>query len=468
MTNSIQPFHRVANQPESAAVPSSWTLRVMLLHFSLAGMVLFFGALGLFGFVYSDLRKVDLSAGLRIMNPGDIYEQGTQVKLALAVALALVSLIPFRAVRNLGQHRRSGIRLARLAGLMLFAGFPMSFVVWQMVANLPGSRGDMTTVQQVIDDVSLGVLVFAGLLFLQSVLAAWYQVWLFLPGVRRRIAVDDIPAHPLQRRLRVVGIGLWLVVMVGLGAALGVMTDWLYEIPVPRPEPGEWLYATSFDAFNDEWDLYPGRDAAQIVQASDLESAGLSGDTTPLSGDVLSIKYGSGISDQVVWSTLDRKFSDLDLRVTTQLISGPVDQNQYGVIFRYRDAENFYIFRISGDGYYSLAKVADGFQDKVSDWGETEAIRQGSVANEVRVVARGGEFRFFVNGQAVPLCLKGQNRFSMWQGPGVCVEGGELTTVYRDNTFRQGRVALAAGTIDGSDIEVAFDDLVILGPAEEE
>jgi hypothetical protein len=464
MTETIQPFHRTSDRSESARSGSvGWTLRIMLLHFTLTGIALFVGALILVGLVYSDLSKIDLSAGLRITNPGDIYARATQIKLAGAVALALLSLIPFRAVRNLGQRRQGGIGLARLTALMLLAGFPASFIVWRMVANLPDSPGDMTTVQQVINDVSWAVLILAGLLLLQSLLAVWYQIWLSLPGVKRQLGIDDIPANPLLARLRTIGIGLWLVVTIGLGVALGVLTDWLYEIPVPKPEPGQLLYATSFEAFNDEWDLYPGRDSAQIVPASDLVSA--SSAVTPLSGNVLSIKYGSGLSDQVVWSTLDRKFSDFDLRVTTQLVSGPVDQNQYGVIFRYRDAQNFYVFRITSDGYYLLAKVENGLQDKVSDWGQTDAIRQGSdAANEVRVIARGDEFRFFVNSQPVPLCLKGQNRFSMWREPGVCVEGGELTTVYRDSAFKQGRVALTAGTIDGSDIEVAFDDLVIVGP----
>jgi hypothetical protein len=465
MTESIQPFHRAADQPESAVEPSWWTLRLMLLHFTLSGIVLFVGALLLVGLVYSDLSKINLSAGLRIRNPGDIYGQGTQIKLALAVALALASLIPFRAVRNLGQRRQGGIGLARLASLMLLAGFPASFIVWRMVANLPASPGDMTTMQQVINDVSWAVLIFAGLLLLQSLLAVWYQIWLSLPGVKRQLGIDDIPTNPLLSRLRAIGIGLWLIVMIGLGVALGVLTDWLYEIPVPKPEPGDLLYATSFDAFNDEWNLYPGRDAAQIVKVGDLEAAvSANSDVTPLSGDVLVIKYGSSESGEVVWSPLDRKFGNLDLRVTAQQFSGPVEESQYGVAFRYRDKKNSYFFRITGDGYYSLVKVKNGFQEDISVLGFSDAIRQGYAANDIRVVARGDEFRFFVNGQPMPLCLKGKNRYSMWAGPGVCVEGGELTYVYRDSTFKQGRVALVAGTIYGSDIEVAFDDLVIVGP----
>jgi hypothetical protein len=54
----------------------------------------------------------------------------------------------------------------------------------------------------------------------------------------------------------------------------------------------------------------------------------------------------------------------------------------------------------------------------------------------------------------------------MWNPlePGTCWEGGELTYVFRDSAFKQGRAALVTGTIFGSDVEVAFDDLVVVGP----
>jgi hypothetical protein len=257
-----------------------------------------------------------------------------------------------------------------------------------------------------------------------------------------------------------------VIAVIALGLTLGVLTDWLYEVPVARPEPGQLLYATTFDAFNDEWDIYPGRDSAQIVNSETLSLASTESHAAPLAGNALIVSYGSPMSDEVVWSTLSRKFNDIDLRVTTQQISGPVDQSQYGVIFRYRDKMNFYIFRISSDGYYLLAKVNDGVQEKISDWGVSEAIHQGQAANEIRIVARGDEFRFSVNGQPMPLCLKGTNETSMWaswEGPGICYTD-QLTFIYKDDSFKQGRIALAAGTLDGSAVAVAFDDLLMVGP----
>ncbi len=465
MTDVIRPFHRLSGSADEVGrAGPSWTLRVMRLHFGLAGLVLFAAALAVFGLVYADFDRIQLGLDLRITQPGSIYDRDIQLKLALGVVLGLLSLIPFRAVSRLARRRRGAVLLSRTAAALLLVGLPVGLMLWRWVANLPESPEDMTTVQQVANDVSLGVQALAAVIVGQAVLALWYQVWLSLGSVRRTLVARDETINPPLSRLQRGAGAAWLVLTVGLGGALGVMTDWLYEIPVPRPEPGDLLYATSFDDFNDEWDIFPGRDAAQIVSAESLSLVGVDAANAPLAGDVLLIKHGSGVPDEVIWSSLDRKFSDLDLRVTTRLIAGPVDQNQFGVIFRYRDAENFYVFNITGDGYYLLKKVTGGVQETISDWVTSDAIIQGEAANVVRVVARGDEFRFYVNGQAMPLCMKGENKNSMWTSPGVCFTD-ELRYVYRDAAFDQGRVALAAGTIDGSEVQVAFDDLVIVGPA---
>ena len=58
--------------------------------------------------------------------------------------------------------------------------------------------------------------------------------------------------------MRQIGIGLWLLVAVISGLVLAVMTD-VIELPVEHPEPGELLFVTTFDDFNDEWDIQRGR-----------------------------------------------------------------------------------------------------------------------------------------------------------------------------------------------------------------
>lgn len=458
MTETIQPFYRVSEEPASGW--PRWIVRLMRFHFGLAGLLLFFGAVGLFIYLYTlKFERLDLGWSLRIKHPGDLFEQNIQLQLAGAVVLGVLSLIPFQAIKLLGQGRQGALGFARLSALMLMVGYPVGAVLIWMVSREPDAAEDSGLVQDMIQQAAWGVRIVAALLFLQATFALGYFIASFT-GALRALTREPGRGSGLVGLRRVV-IGLWAVVLIGLGAVLGVLTDWLYELPVQRPHPGDLLYATSFDDFNDEWDIYPGRDSAQIVTDS-ADPAGAS-----LTGGRLVIKHGSPVADEVVWSTLDRKFNDVDLRVTTLLVDGPFDQNQYGIIFRYRDEQNFYLFRISSDGYYSLAKVKNGVQEMVSDWNTSGTIRQGNAANEIRVWGQQTKFRFFINGEPVALCLKGNNKTSMWVGPDACVEGGELTYVYEDKSFKQGRVALAAGTIDGSEITVAFDDLVIVGPSPE-
>jgi hypothetical protein len=451
MADVIAPFHRLSDSTEVER--PSWSLRVMQAHFALAGIVLFFGALGLVATLYQEFDSVDLGWNLRLERTGKIYEAGTQVKLLVALVLAGASVVQLQAVKFLHQRRRGAVSRARAAALMLVGGIPVAWYVWGLELDVPGLP--VTLVRQV-------VRVGAVLLALQGLVAVWHLVRLMSPVGAE--SLEDETGNRLLRRVRQTVIVLWLALVFVTGLTLGVLTDWIYELPVSEPDPGALLYATSFDDSTDfaEWDTYTGRDSAQLIPVDDLDLG--EGQDRSLTGNALVIAYGSPYTNQVVFSSPHRKFNDLDLRVTARPVSGPAD-NQYGVFFRYRDRENYYGFFISGDGYYSLVKRQDGVFSEISAWGESDAIRQGKAANEIRVVARGDMFRFFINNQPVPLCLRGDNLTSMWTGPGECYTD-ELTYTYRDSDFKQGRVALAAGSsVDLSEaVVVAFDDLIILGP----
>lgn len=452
LADSIQPFYRVS-APSGQGPAARWLTRIMRAHFALVGVVLFGASIGLLAYLYSlEFTRIDLAWTLRIERAGDIYDPSVQAKMAAAVALSLTSVLYFRAVAALDQRRRGAAIWVRLAALLLAVSLPAGVLLWLRA----GQASELGVTAQLIQDVQVVARVVAVLLVGQGVLAILY--WIM--GGRRLMRLEDADhaSGARWRHLRRAAVVLWLVALMAPGATLAVLTDWLVELPVDPPEPGQLLYATTFDDFNDEWDLYTGRDAAQVQRIANDEGQ---------PDSVLVIEYGSGAPDEVVWSSLNRKFSDFDLRVTARLLDGPVDQNQFGVVFRYRDENNFYIFRISADGYYSLGKVRNGVQEKISDWGVTDLIHQGNALNEIRVVGYGDTFVFFINGQPVPLCLKGENETSMWanwEGPGICYTA-EPTPVFRDNAFAQGRIALAAGTIDGSEIAVAFDDVILTGPS---
>lgn len=468
MTQSIEPFVRVNNHQDHVA-QRRWPviiLRVMQVHLLLFGFGLFIGGVALFAYLYSlEFERIDITSGLRITRHGAIYTSDFQISVLGVLVLLGLSLLQFRVANLLAQRRRSGLVLARISAILLAFGLPVGLYLWVLSSGATGD--DSGLFNQLMHELVWGVRLAAGVLIVQALLAMWYGFASLLRPMQQCCRAQLPLGNLLLRRIRRLSIFAWAVVIIALAVVLGILTDWIFELPVPEPEPGELLYVTSFERFNDEWDVFPGRDSAQVVDVGDLITELAMSPVPALDRKVLVINYGAGVSDEIIWSTLNRKFRDFDLRVTARLIQGPIDQNQFGVIFRYRDPDNFYIFRITADGYYSLVKVRSGVQERISDWGVSDAILQGDAPNEVRVVARDDRFKFYVNGMALPLCMKGENETSMWanwEGPGVCFTD-EPRFEYVDGEFRQGRIALAAGTIDGSDVTVAFDDLVLVGPA---
>ena len=225
--------------------------------------------------------------------------------------------------------------LSRFAAALLAAGLPVGLLLWQWVANLPELPDDMTTVQQLVNDVSWAVRILAVLVLVQALLALWYQVWLSFRWVRYGLVIGEAPRSAPLLRLQSGALVVWLVVTVGLGITLGVLTDWLYEVPVPKPAPGELLYATSFEDFNDEWDIFPGLGiVSSDFQRGLVVVAGRERFQRRRRGGCRAYgKYGSGAVDEVMCSLINRKFNDLDVRVTARLVDGPVDQNQFGATF---------------------------------------------------------------------------------------------------------------------------------------
>lgn len=451
MSERIAPFTRVLVSDSPRARPR--LVGLMRWHYLLVGTVLLLLALGLFGVLYTnELTRIDVKAGLRFARRDKAYDQSIQVQMLAALVLSLMSLFFLRIGSQIGQRALQTLLPVRAAAFLLLGSLPISIWLWSFQPDIPGVP---------IGLVQTGLRVVALLLVAQAVVAIVYLVRTLSPGVRYALLARDTLSNVGLRRLRSVGIATWIIVVIGLGLALGILTDWLYELPVARPAPGELLYATTFDAFGDEWDIYGGRESVQIAQA---DSVGLTQDDAPVAGSMLLINNDSPYTNMIVFSVLARKFNDMDLRLTAQQLAGP-DDNQFGVIFRYRDVDNFYAFLISSDGYYSLVKKQDGMFESVSVYGLSDVIHQGTVPNEIRILALGDTFQFFVNGQVMPLCLRGENNSSMWSGPGVCLTD-DLTDVYVDRDFGQGRVALAAGTSAdlSSEVVIGFDDLVIVGP----
>ncbi|PKN06046.1 MAG: hypothetical protein CVU72_06475, partial [Deltaproteobacteria bacterium HGW-Deltaproteobacteria-7] len=82
--------------------------------------------------------------------------------------------------------------------------------------------------------------------------------------------------------------------------------------------------------------------------------------------------------------TVDGKiFHDSRIEIDAVLLEGPANDN-FGVLCRFKDFENYYAFVISHDGYFGIYKVLDGVMVMGNQTGNldySDAIRKGGVVN---------------------------------------------------------------------------------------
>jgi len=140
-----------------------------------------------------------------------------------------------------------------------------------------------------------------------------------------------------------------------------------------------------------------------------------------------------------VWSRPGVDADDARIEVSAEKAGGP-DNNAFGVICRYQDADNFYALQISSDGYYAIAQRDAGeWTILVSDeWLFSDVIRRGDAANLIQAECVGSTLSLSVNGERL-------------------VEA-------RADLFSTGGVGLIAGTFDEPGVDILFDDFVVSSP----
>lgn len=139
------------------------------------------------------------------------------------------------------------------------------------------------------------------------------------------------------------------------------------------------------------------------------------------------------------WANPSQSFTDVRVEVDATKVGGP-DDNDFGVICRYQDTQNFYAFLISSDGYYGVLRVVDGSSGTIGSDGmeQSDAILQGASTNKVRADCVGSELTLYVNGRQV--------------------------TSVNDSTFSSGDVGLMAGTFEQVGTDILFDNFLVLQP----
>lgn len=143
----------------------------------------------------------------------------------------------------------------------------------------------------------------------------------------------------------------------------------------------------------------------------------------------------------LIWSMLEGDYGherDLAVEVEATMRESNIAA---GIIFRYQNESNFYLFNIANNGFYDLELVQDGVWTSLIDWTPTPAMvaqpEQASepTTNTLRVELRGPEIALFVN--------------NTWLE----------TTI--DSTFAHGNIALVVNTFDEEDVTIRFDNLAV-------
>ena len=131
-----------------------------------------------------------------------------------------------------------------------------------------------------------------------------------------------------------------------------------------------------------------------------------------------------------------RNYNNTVLEVEATQEAGPND-NIYGVMVRKVDWNNYYIFAISGDGYYSMAKLQNNTWTPTSwIWKKSSAIHTGNATNLIRVESDGDKFSFYVNNIEVDN--------------------------YTDSSFASGMIGVSTGTLyTPGAVSIGFDNLRI-------
>lgn len=190
-------------------------------------------------------------------------------------------------------------------------------------------------------------------------------------------------------------IAVIVIIIFGLVAAW--ILDWRPDFFRPRQPIQETVYRETFDNA-DAWMAGEGALAEGIISDGSYEMI-----------------LGDDTFDEQFWASGGRNFADAVYEVDATPLEGTVD-NGYGLLFRVDpDREDFYVFKVSGDGYIFIALCTGGCsQQQVlvdRDWFESHTVNRGfNTTNTLRVVAEGPELSFYVNdievGQAMDGTLK--------------------------------------------------------------
>lgn len=146
-------------------------------------------------------------------------------------------------------------------------------------------------------------------------------------------------------------------------------------------------------------------------------------------------------TDYAIWASSGAGgFGDISVEADAVMVGGP-EENEFGLLCRFVDNDNFYAATIASDGYYFIWRRLNGGDWELvgMDSGQTStAIRVGTQVNRIRLDCVGSSLTLYANGTQL-----------------IQVQDSSLTT---------GDVGVYAGSFDVGGVDVVFDNFLIAQP----
>jgi len=142
---------------------------------------------------------------------------------------------------------------------------------------------------------------------------------------------------------------------------------------------------------------------------------------------------------QDIWAHPGQNFDNVSITVDATK-SGGAENNDFGIVCRYKDNNNFYFFLVSSDGYQAIGKYVEGnfsylSADKMQP---TTAVKSGTATNSLRADCNGSTLTLYANGQ--------------------------MLSTTTDPSFTMGDVGLMVGTFEEPNVSIQFDNFVVTKP----
>lgn len=179
----------------------------------------------------------------------------------------------------------------------------------------------------------------------------------------------------------------------------------------------------------------------EVLYRDDFSNPTSGWDTWNNSGSMVSyfdgaLRFVIQDSQYDYWSRPGKRFDNVRIAVEARLADGPTD-NDYGIICRYKDQNNFYAFVISSDGYAGILKVINGEYHMISgkSMEYKPSLNKGKVVNYMGVDCAGSKLALYANGK-------------------------QLLSA-DDPEFSSGEVGLIAGAYSKPGVDIRFDNFIV-------